>query len=92
MLAGCYLNDNQLEKAENVLSRILQSFPRSLPVRRELAVLFLGQMRADDAVLVLLESIKQQTALSTEERLTVLRELLLAQFVPPTAEACMESL
>jgi thioredoxin-like negative regulator of GroEL len=92
MLAGCYLNDNQLEKAENVLSRILQSFPRSLPVRRELAVLFLGQMRADDAVLVLLESIKQQTALSTEERLTVLRELLLAQFVPPTAEACMASL
>jgi len=91
-LAGCFLNDNQLEKAEIVLSRILQSFPGSLPVRRELAVMFLGQMRADEAVQVLLASIKQEQELTTEERMVILRDLLVAQFAPPTAEDCKDSL
>jgi predicted Zn-dependent protease len=92
MLAGCCLNDNQLEKAEIVLNSILQASPESLAVRRELAVLLLGQMRADEAIQVLLEAIDEKSELPTMDRLIVLRELLTAQFLAPTAEQCIESL
>jgi tetratricopeptide (TPR) repeat protein len=92
MLAGCFLNVNQLENAEIVLRSILKASPESLAVRRELAVLLRGQMRSDEAIQVLLESIDQQSELPTMDRLAVLRDLLTAQFLAPLAEQCVESL
>lgn len=92
MLSGCFLNDNQLENAEIVLRSILKASPESLAVRRELAVLLLGQMRSDEAIQVLVEAIDQKSELLMMDRLAVLRDLLTAQFLAPLAEQCIESL
>lgn len=91
-LAGCLLNQNQLEKAELVLRQLVLATPQSLPVHRELAVLLLGQLRSDEAIQVLLKFLKTADELSVADRMVVLRDLLKSQFQAPLPEDCIESL
>jgi tetratricopeptide (TPR) repeat protein len=91
-LAGCLLNENQLEKAEQVLRQIIQEFPESLPVHRELAVLLSGQLRSDEAVQILLKFFESADELNIFDRIVVLRDLLKSQFLAPLPEDCIESL
>lgn len=91
-LAGCLLNNNQLEKAEQILRQLAQSSPQSLPIHRELAVLLLGQLRSDEAVQVLLQFLDRADKLNVADRLVVLRDLLKSQFLAPLPEDCIDSL
>ena len=91
-LAGCLLNDNQLEKAEAVLRKLVQTSPGSLPAHRELSVLLLGQLRRNEAVPVLLNYLRREIDSPPADRLAVLRDLLTAQFLAPVPEGCLESL
>ena len=91
-LAGCLLNQNQLEKAELILRQLIESSPQSLPIHRELAVLLLGQLRSDEAVEVLLQFLDGAKDLSVADRLVVLRDLLKSQFLAPLPEDCIDSL
>lgn len=91
-LAGCLLNQNQLEKAEHVLRQLIQVSPQSLPVHRELAVLLPGQLRSDEAIQVLLQFLESADELSVADRIVVLRDLLKSQFLAPLPIDCVESL
>lgn len=91
-LAACLLNDHQLQLAEEVLWKLLRLFPASLPPYRELSVLLQGQLRHDEATDVLLSFLQHHPDPLAEDLLTVLSDLLVAQYSPPGPEECIKYL
>lgn len=91
-LAACLLNDHQLQRAEEVLGKLLRRFPHSLPLYREMSVLLQGQLRNDEAADVLLSFLRHHPDPEPEDLLTVLRDLLTAQYSPPAPEDCIDYL
>lgn len=91
-LAACLLNDHQLQRAEEVLGKLLRRFPHSLPPYREMSVLLQGQLRNDEAADVLLSFLQHHPDPEPEDLLTVLRDLLTAQYSPPAPEDCIDYL
>ena len=91
-LAAALLLDEQLERAELVMQESLKRFPKSVPVRRQLASLLIGQFREREAVEILGSVLSEPGAYAMSDRVALMQDLLAVQFNPPVAEECLKAL
>ncbi len=88
-LAGSLLLSGRLQAAEGVMRKYLDRFPDSVPVRRQLGSVLIGQFREREAVEILDAGLQTSAGVQLSDRISLMQDSLAAQFNPPTIESCL---
>lgn len=94
LLASALLGDQQCDRAEEVLSRHLLRYPKSVIARRQLFGIFLTELRAREAIQVQEEYllVLASDSVSQSDRLLMLRDLASSEFHAPLPQDCLPTL
>lgn len=93
-LAAALIADRQLERAEAVLGALIEKDAGSLMAARMLSGLLLAELRKEEAVAILEQFLQNRAnaELRPDDRLLILRDLMTAEFHPPTPAECLPTL
>ncbi|HIE99002.1 MAG: tetratricopeptide repeat protein [Fuerstiella sp.] len=93
-LAAGLMADRQWERARNVLQKFLSHRQGSLTARRMLSGMLLTELRRREAIQVLTDCLRLPSydRFSLSDRLTLLLDLLIAEYSPPQATTCQSTL